>query len=119
MNRKCPVCIVMRFLGKRWTLLIVVELFKGKAKWKRFSELKARLPGITPKVLSMRLKELEKEAMVKHRLDSKEFPVKSKYALTESGNDFLKVISSLKRWGLKWKVKNEHCEKVDCKDCEL
>ncbi len=119
MNKKCPVYQVMDFAGKRWTILIILELYKGKTKWKRYSQLKAKLPTITPKMLSMRLKELKQQGLIKNRVDSSEFPVKSKYGLTGSGEDFVKVIKAVKRWGLKWKVKNEHCESMNCKHCEF
>lgn len=119
MNEKCPVYTVMNFMGKRWSLLILLELYKSKAKWKRYSELKAKLPKITPKVLSMRLKELEKEKLVLHKIDASGFPVKSKYSLSKSGADFVKIVKAIKRWGLMWKVRNEYCENVNCKECEL
>lgn len=119
MEEKCPVCTVMDFMGKKWSLLLLVELYKGKVKWKRYSELKGVLPGITPKVLSMRLKELVREKLVLHKVDAREFPAKSKYALSKSGEDFMKIIKGIKRWGLKWKVKNEHCESMGCKECDM
>jgi len=119
MNAKCPVYTTMNFMGKKWTIFILLEMYKGKAKWKRYSELKKRLMHITPKVLSMRLKELEQEGLVTNKVDAKSFPVKSKYALTEQGEDFIKIVKGVKKWGLRWKVKNEHCESMDCKHCEL
>lgn len=119
MNAKCPVYTTMNFMGKRWTLLLLLELYKGKSKWKRYSELKKKLMHITPKVLSMRLKELEKEKLVKNKVDAKSFPVKSSYKLTESGEDFVKIIKGVKKWGLRWKVSNEHCDGMNCKNCEF
>ena len=119
MKASCPVYTTMNFMGKRWTMLVLLELYKGNPKWKRYSQLKNSLMGITPKVLSMRLRELEKEGLVKHRVEGGNFPVKSKYRLSDSGEDFVKVIRGVKRWGLKWKVKNEHCESMNCKACEL
>jgi len=119
MDRKCPVNTTMSFMGKRWTILVLLALYKGKAKWKRYSHVKKALPGITPKVLSMRLKELEKEKLVSHRLDREAIPAKSSYALTRSGMDFVGVIRAIKEWGLKWKVRNEHCESMDCKECDF
>ena len=107
----------MSFMGKKWTMLILLELYKGQVKWKRYSELKKALMDITPKVLSMRLKELEKSGVVKHSVDAKEFPIKSKYRLTESGEDFVKIIKGVKRWGLRWKIKNKVCENTNCEEC--
>ena len=97
MDEKCPIYTIMNFMGKKWSLLILVELYKGGQKWKRYSELKAKLPGITPKVLSMRLKELVKEKLVMHRIDANDFPIKSKYALSKSGEDFVKIVKAMKR----------------------
>jgi len=119
MNQKCPVYTTVNFMGKRWTMLILLELYKGPNKWKRYTQLKGKLMDITPKILSMRLKELEKEGLIKHTVDAHEFPVKSKYRLSESGEDFIKVIKGVKKWGLRWKVKNQHCESMKCKECEL
>ena len=74
---------------------------------------------ITPKVLSLRLKELENEGLVKKKVETKTFPIKSNYRLTESGEDFVKILKGVKRWGLRWKVKNETCDGMNCKDCEF
>ena len=119
MDKKCPIYRIVRFAGKRWTILIITELYKGRAKWKRYSRIKDKLPGITPKMMSARLKELEKEDLLKKRVDARKFPIKSEYRLTDSGEDFISIIKSMKSWGLKWKVKNEHCENTDCKYCEM
>ncbi len=119
MNKRCPIYQVAGFIGKKWTLLLLVELYKGKTKWKRYSRLKSSLMNITPKILSARLRELEKQGLVKKRVSAKTFPVKSQYRLTGMGEDFMKIIHGMKRWGLRWKVRNEHCENVNCRDCEL
>lgn len=99
--------------------MILLELHRGSAKWKRYSVVKRGLKGITPKILSMRMKELVKEEMVRKRVDAKTFPVKSEYSLTERGEDFVRIIREIKSWGLKWKVKNEVCKTVECQQCEF
>ena len=48
-----------------------------------------------------------------------DFPIKSEYSLTPKGDDFIGIIKNMKKWALKWKLKNEHCETVNCKYCEL
>jgi DNA-binding HxlR family transcriptional regulator len=119
MKKKCAVYNVANFIGKRWTILILLELFKGKSKWKRYSELKKRLLNITPKILSSRLKELEKEKLIVKRVSIKRFSIKSEYRLTESGKDFINVIKNIKKWSLKWKGNSKTCEETDCKDCKF
>jgi DNA-binding HxlR family transcriptional regulator len=119
MDRKCAVYRTAGFVGKRWTILILLELYKGGAGWKRYSHLKGRLMDITPKILSARLKELEKEEMVSKRIDASAFPVKSEYSLTDSGRDFIGIIKSIREWSLKWKVSNRECEKKGCEKCDL
>jgi len=58
MEQDCTIYKTASFVGKRWTLLILLELYKGQSRLKRYSEIKKGLPEITPKVLSLRLKEL-------------------------------------------------------------
>lgn len=74
---------------------------------------------ITPKILSARLKELEKEGLITKEIDATHFPVKCEYSLTKSGEDFVRIIQDIKKWALKWKIKNIVCEKANCKECEL
>jgi DNA-binding HxlR family transcriptional regulator len=119
MQENCPIYHVVSFVGKRWTVLVMCELNKGRKKWKRYSDIKRKLPKMTPKMLSARFKELQAEGLLKHRVDAKTFPIKSEYKLTDKGEDFIKVIMDMKKWALKWKVRNEHCETVNCKYCDL
>lgn len=116
MNTNCTIYKTADFIGKRWTLLIILELYKGE-KTKRYSQIRKNLEGITSKVLSSRLKELEKEKLISKKVDAKEFPVKCEYSLTKSGRDFIRIIQDMKRWALKWKVKNKLCGENDCEKC--
>ncbi|MEI7837348.1 MAG: winged helix-turn-helix transcriptional regulator, partial [Planctomycetota bacterium] len=68
-----------------WMLLIILELYKGSNHTRRFSDLRDSLDGITPKVLSERLKELEDEGILTRNVDATAFPIRSEYTLTESG----------------------------------
>lgn len=109
----------MEYLSKKWSLLILLELFKGKDHSKRYSELKNDLLDITPKVLSSRLKELESEGLVTKHVDASSFPVRSDYTLTASGIALIDVIKDLKAWALVWKIDNEPCRKMECAMCRL
>ncbi|GAA5261642.1 winged helix-turn-helix transcriptional regulator [Methanocalculus sp. MC3] len=119
MQEGCTVNQSVRYLSKKWMLLIILELYKGEAYTRRFSELRLTLDGITPKVLSERLKELEDEGIIIRKVDATTFPIRSEYTLTESGLDLVGVIRDIKRWALKWKIDNLPCGEQDCKDCIL
>lgn len=119
MQEGCTVNLTVRYLSKKWMLLIILELYKGEAYTRRFSELRTSLGGITPKVLSERLRELEDEGLLTRRIDTSVFPVRSEYCLTESGLEIVDLIRDIKRWALKWKIDNIPCGEQDCKKCIL
>jgi DNA-binding HxlR family transcriptional regulator len=119
MNDNCTVYKTMDYISKKWTLIILLEIYKGNFSKKRYSEIKRKMPDITPKVLSLRLKELEKEGLITKHIDATSFPVKSEYALTKGGLDFIGIIKDIKSWALRWKINNKICGQLDCKDCDL
>lgn len=119
MQDACTVSQTVRYLSKRWTLLIILELYKGDGYTRRFSELRDSLAGITPKVLSERLKELEDEGILTRHVDATAFPIRTEYTLTECGLGIVDVIRTIKRWALQWKIENIPCGEQDCKACTL
>ncbi|NMA10188.1 HTH-type transcriptional regulator YodB [Methanoculleus chikugoensis] len=119
MQDECTVNQTVRYLGKKWTLLIILELYKGEGYTRRFTEVKDCLPGITAKVLSARLKELEEEGLVEKHMEAGTVPVRSEYTLTASGLGLVEVIKDIKRWALEWKIENRACGAQDCHDCVL
>jgi DNA-binding HxlR family transcriptional regulator len=118
MDETCTVYRTIDFISKKWTLLILLELYKTEGK-KRYSELKASLLDITPKVLSIRLRELEKQGLITKFIDTSGFPIKCEYTLTDSGKDFIRIIKDIKKWSLQWKYTNKECAQQDCQQCEL
>ena len=119
MDDACTVNMTVKYLTKKWTLLIILELYKGNNYTRRFSDLKDSLGDITQKILSERLKELEEEGILTKKIDATAFPVKSEYTLTESGLEIVDVIRAVKKWALKWKIDNIPCGNQDCKVCVL
>ncbi len=119
MDEYCTVYNAAELIGKKWTLLILLELHKGKNNARRYSELKTKLPRITPKILSQRLKELEKEGLIIKKTDSTVIPIKCEYFLTKSGEGLIRVIKKIKEWSLKYHKKNNLCENTNCKNCRL
>ncbi|UCD20810.1 MAG: helix-turn-helix transcriptional regulator [archaeon] len=91
------------FIGEKWTSLILLEIYGSQSKWKRFSELKKSLGNITSKTLSTKLKRLEKEKLIKKRVDNSVVPIKSEYSLTIAGKDFINILESMEEWAMKWK----------------
>ena len=117
--KDCTVYKTLTIIGKKWTLLILFELDRGSAPYKRFNELKAALDTITPKVLVQRLRELEDDGLVVRRVDTTHIPITSEYALTESGTALLRVVAAIKEWGLAYKFDNEACRCTTCKMCGI
>jgi DNA-binding HxlR family transcriptional regulator len=98
--------------------VILQEIYKGEEKWKRYSQIKSKLPQLTPKILSTRLKELEKEGIIAKRVDSSIIPIKSEYSLTKRGDDFIEVLRQIKAWTMKYED-HKRCKHQDCKKCEF
>jgi DNA-binding HxlR family transcriptional regulator len=119
MDEQCTVYKTMSYISKKWTLIILLEIYKGIESKKRYSDIKNKIPEITPKVLSARLKELEKEGLISKKIDTSKFPVKTEYSLTMLGLDFIGIIKEIKNWALRWKIQNKICEQLDCKECNL
>lgn len=118
MDKNCSVFKASNLVGKKWTISILLELYKGTEKWKRYNHIKGKLQGITPKMLSARLKELEKAGIILKRVDSTVIPIKSEYSLTKNGEEFIDVIKYIKAWSLKCSP-NKSCASRDCKSCEF
>jgi len=118
MDKNCAVYNASNLIGKKWTLMILIELYKGEEKWKRYNQLKSKLGQLTPKILSTRLKELEKDGIISKRVDASVIPIKSEYSLTKRGEELIDIIKNIKQWSLKYKDCKQ-CKSKDCKECEF
>ncbi|GKU26359.1 winged helix-turn-helix transcriptional regulator [Clostridium folliculivorans] len=94
---KCPIGAAIDIIGSKWTFLIIRDLLIDGTL--RFGDLLRSLDGISPKTLSVRLRELEKVGLV-DRMVYAEIPPKVEYKLTEKGKKLETVFIELKRWGL-------------------
>jgi DNA-binding HxlR family transcriptional regulator/putative sterol carrier protein len=93
----CAAAHALDLVGERWALLVVRELLLGP---KRFTDLRAGLPGASPNVLAQRLRELERAGVVVRRKLPP--PAASRvYELTDWGKDLEPVIIRLGRWGVR------------------
>ncbi|MBB5785895.1 winged helix-turn-helix transcriptional regulator [Jiangella mangrovi] len=93
----CPIALSLDIVGERWALLVVRELRLGP---RRYRDLQEALPGITPAVLSKRLRELE-EYGVLHRRELPPPAAARVYELTEWGASLEPVFQALARWGVR------------------
>ncbi len=91
----CPAELALRVMRGRWKLLIVRELSSGVH---RFSSLQRSLVGVSHKVLTAQLRELEADAVVWRRVFG-EVPPRVEYGLTERGRALLPVLEGLHAWG--------------------
>src|SRR5689334_3086245 len=81
-------------IGRRWTGSVIYVLLQGRT---RFATLRARIPGITDRMLSERLQELEEEGIVE-RTVTPETPVRIEYSLTPKGRALARPIDAIGRW---------------------
>lgn len=91
----CPVEITLHILGGRWKVLILRELFRGT---RRFNELHRALPGVTQKMLTQQLRELEQADVVERQVYP-QVPPKVEYRLTPVGETLKPVLDAMHAWG--------------------
>ena len=95
----CPVEYTASLLGNKWKPLILRELLEGT---KRYNELTRKVVGISPKVLTENLRELEEDGILNRKVYP-EVPPRVEYSLTEKGNDLKGIIEAMKAFGNKYK----------------
>ena len=95
---ECSIEKALDVLGGKWTFLIIRDLFDGT---RRFGELRKSLAGVSPKTLSIRLRELEDKDIVK-RTAYATIPPTVEYSLTEKGRSLKPIIKAMKLWGKEW-----------------
>ena len=96
---ECPIKTTMGVLGKKWTMLILRDI--GFRKIDRFNRLLQSIHGLTPRVLSMRLKELKANGFIEC-IESSGSPMVVRWALTEKGTDTLPILLRFILFGSKW-----------------
>jgi DNA-binding HxlR family transcriptional regulator len=96
-QQQCPAELTLDIIGGRWKILILWQLFQGE---RRFSELFRALRGITQKMLTQQLRELEKDGIV-HRQVYAQIPPKVEYSLTPLGESLGPIVDAMCEWGFK------------------
>jgi DNA-binding HxlR family transcriptional regulator len=96
---KASALFLFEILSKKWTLLVLRNLVVNKKR--RFNELVTDLSGISPKTLSERLRELEKEGFL-NKKPFAEIPPRVEYSLTQKGKDLVGCFKHIENCALKW-----------------
>ncbi|MDT3428666.1 DNA-binding HxlR family transcriptional regulator [Paenibacillus forsythiae] len=97
----CPVETTLDVIGGKWKGIILYQLIGGT---KRFNEFRRLNPGITQFMLTLQLRELERDGVV-HREVYKEVPPKVEYSLTDFGRTLEPIIVAMKAWGESYKIR--------------
>lgn len=90
----------MELIGRRWAGVILMAMMSGV---ERFSDLVSSIPGLSDRMLSERLKDLESEGLVR-RVVIPETPVRVEYHLTEKGRALGGVVEAVTAWAHDWLV---------------
>lgn len=96
-NLTCPIQRTIALIGDKWKILVIVTLSDGT---KRFGELQRALDGITPKVLTRQLRDLERDGVVE-RVVYPQVPPRVDYSLTPLGRSLLPILDQLRDWATK------------------
>ncbi len=99
----CAVETTLKVIGGRWKVLILRELLVGI---QRFNQLHRSISGITQKMLTQQLRELEEDGIV-HRQVYAQVPPKVEYSLTPLGESLNPVLEAMHEWGLKHPIAKE------------
>lgn len=91
----CPVTRTMTVIGGKWKPII---LFCLRDETKRFSEIKRLIPGVTQKMLTQQLRELEEQGII-HREIYPVVPPKVEYSLTQYGCTLIPILDNMAQWG--------------------
>ncbi|MFN7116538.1 MAG: winged helix-turn-helix transcriptional regulator [Saprospiraceae bacterium] len=91
----CPVIETLTVIGGKWKPVILWEMERGVL---RFGELKRTIPGITQKMLTQQLRELEDDGIIWRKVYA-EVPPRVEYGITEYGKTLRTLLNEMARWG--------------------
>lgn len=92
----CSVEVTISVIGGRWKPVIIFKLMKNEVL--RFNELKRLVPGVTQRMLTNQLRELEADGIVNRKVYP-EVPPKVEYSLTEYGRSLEHIMFAMREWG--------------------
>jgi len=93
---RCPVEVTIDIVGGKWKCLILWHLHEGTM---RFKELERLVPGVSQKMLTQQLKEMEKDGLLTKKVYP-EVPPRVEYSLTERGHSLFPILELMHKWAL-------------------
>jgi DNA-binding HxlR family transcriptional regulator len=97
-GREYPCCtsLTMGIIGGKWKTVILFHLLSGKL---RYNELRKEMPTVTERTLSLQLKTLEEDGIIKRKVYTSKPPLKVEYSLTDFGKSLIPLVQSIADWG--------------------
>ncbi|OWA35528.1 transcriptional regulator [Saccharibacillus sp. O16] len=92
----CPVAVTVDVIGGKWKGIVLHHLIEGPV---RFNELRRLMPGTTQRILTLQLRELERDGLV-HREIYHQVPPKVEYSLTSFGRTLIPILDLMRSWGM-------------------
>jgi len=97
-DKEYPCCasLTMGIIGGKWKTVILFHLMNKKL---RYNELRKTMPTVTERTLSLQLKALEEDKLIKRKVYTSKPPLKVEYSLTDFGETLIPIIQSIADWG--------------------
>jgi DNA-binding HxlR family transcriptional regulator len=102
---RCPVRATLGVIGGRWKAAVLYELRGGK---RRFGQLRKLLPDVTQRMLTLHLRELEQDGLVRRTVYA-EVPPRVEYELTAWGQSLEPILNAMCEWGKRYKRRLDAC----------
>ena len=93
----CCTSVTMGMIGGKWKTVILAYLTQDGSL--RYNELRKKMVGVTERTLSLQLKALEADGIVKRKVYTSKPPLKVEYSLTEFGETLAPVVHAVINWG--------------------
>ena len=91
----CPIEITLSLMADKWKFLIIRDLLTGT---KRFGELQRSIGGVSQKVLTNNLRQMESSGLINRKIYA-EVPPRVEYSLTDLGKSLKPILDSMVNWG--------------------
>ncbi len=104
----CTTSLTMKYIGGKWKAVILIHLIRKL----RYNELRKELPMVTERTISLQLKELEEDGLIKRTVHTSKPPLKVEYELTEFGTTLIPLLKAISEWGRETAKNNRRIDVV-------